>query len=58
MQVPSRLLIFPDAWHWITKPEDSRQFYREVQGWLAHYLKGAPEVKGGPIAAPEASKAQ
>lgn len=58
MQVPSRLLIFPDAWHWITKPEDSRQFYREVQGWLAHYLKGAPEVKGGPIAAPEAAKAQ
>lgn len=57
MQVPSRLLIFPDAWHWIVKPEDSRQFYREVQGWLAHYLKGAPAVTGGPIAAPEAPKA-
>ncbi len=55
MQVPSRLLIFPDAWHWITKPEDSRQFYREVQGWLAHYLKGAPAVKGGPITSPPAS---
>lgn len=51
MQVPSRMLIFPDAWHWILKPEDSRQFYREVHGWLAHYLKGAPAVKGGPIAA-------
>jgi dipeptidyl aminopeptidase/acylaminoacyl peptidase len=47
-QVPSRLLIFPDAWHWITKPEDSRQFYREVDVWLAHYLKGAPAVYGGP----------
>ncbi len=57
MQVPSRLLIFPDAWHWITKPEDSRQFYREVQGWLAHYLEGAPAVKGGPIPAPDGSKA-
>lgn len=58
MQVPSRLLVFPDAWHWITKPEDSRQFYREVQGWLAHYLKGAPAVKGGPLAAPDAAPAQ
>ena len=48
-QVPSRLLIFPDAWHWITKPEDSRQFYREVDAWLAHYLKGAPAVTGGPV---------
>ncbi|RVT89821.1 S9 family peptidase [Sphingomonas crocodyli] len=57
-QVPSRLLIFPDAWHWITKPEDSRQFYREVQGWLAHYLKGAPAVTGGPIPAPEAKKGE
>ncbi len=51
MQVPSRLLIFPDAWHWITRPEDSRQFYREVQGWLAQYLKDGPAVKGGPIGA-------
>lgn len=51
MQVPSRLLIFPDAWHWITKPEDSRQFYREVHGWLAHYLKDAPPVTGGPVEA-------
>jgi dipeptidyl aminopeptidase/acylaminoacyl peptidase len=43
MQVPSRLLVWPDAWHWITKPEDSRHFYEEVHEWLAAYLKdGAP----------------
>jgi dipeptidyl aminopeptidase/acylaminoacyl peptidase len=42
MKVPSRLLVFPDAWHWITKPEDSRYFYGEVQAWLGHYLKGEP----------------
>jgi dipeptidyl aminopeptidase/acylaminoacyl peptidase len=41
MQVPSRLLVWPDAWHWILKPEDSRYFYKEVQAWLATYLKGA-----------------
>ena len=38
MQVPSRLLVWPDAWHWILKPEDSRHFYDEVHAWLAKYL--------------------
>jgi dipeptidyl aminopeptidase/acylaminoacyl peptidase len=38
-KVPSRLLVWPDAWHWITKPEDSRHFYGEVEAWLARYLK-------------------
>jgi dipeptidyl aminopeptidase/acylaminoacyl peptidase len=38
MHVPSRLLVWPDAWHWITKPEDSRHFYEEVHSWLATYL--------------------
>jgi dipeptidyl aminopeptidase/acylaminoacyl peptidase len=46
MQVPSRLLVWPDAWHWILKPEDSRHFYEEVHAWLAKYLKGeAPPVR-------------
>ncbi len=39
MHVPSRLLVWPDAWHWITKAEDSRHFYDEVQKWLATYLR-------------------
>jgi dipeptidyl aminopeptidase/acylaminoacyl peptidase len=39
MQVPSRLLVWPDAWHWILKPEDSRHFYAEVHRWLGIYLK-------------------
>jgi dipeptidyl aminopeptidase/acylaminoacyl peptidase len=42
MHVPSRLLVWPDAWHWILKPEDSRHFYEEVHRWLAIYLKGEP----------------
>ena len=40
MHVPSRLLVWPDAWHWILKPEDSRHFYEEVHHWLGTYLKG------------------
>ena len=30
MKAPSRLLVWPDAWHWILKPEDSRHFYAAV----------------------------
>jgi dipeptidyl aminopeptidase/acylaminoacyl peptidase len=42
MHVPSRLVVWPDAWHWITKPEDSRHFYEEVHNWLAKYLGQTP----------------
>jgi dipeptidyl aminopeptidase/acylaminoacyl peptidase len=45
MQVPSRLLVWPDAWHWILKPEDSRHFYEEVHQWLATYLKDGATAK-------------
>jgi len=37
-QVPSRLLVFPDANHWILRGEDSRAFYSEVAAWLGKYL--------------------
>ena len=38
MQVPSRLIVFPDENHWILKGEDSRLFYTEVSAWLARWL--------------------
>ncbi|HUO78972.1 MAG TPA: S9 family peptidase [Steroidobacteraceae bacterium] len=37
-QVPSRLLVFPEANHWILRGEDSRYFYQEVAAWLEKYL--------------------
>jgi dipeptidyl aminopeptidase/acylaminoacyl peptidase len=37
--VPSRLIVFPEANHWIMKGEDSRFFYSELQAWLAKYLQ-------------------
>ncbi|MBL8214050.1 MAG: S9 family peptidase [Bryobacterales bacterium] len=37
--ITSRLIVFPDANHWILKPEDSRFFYDEVSKWLNTYLK-------------------
>ncbi|MDB6108184.1 MAG: prolyl oligopeptidase [Gammaproteobacteria bacterium] len=47
MRVPSRLLVWPDAWHWIVKAEDNRHFYEEVQRWLATYLKS--EMPSAPV---------
>jgi dipeptidyl aminopeptidase/acylaminoacyl peptidase len=39
LQVPSRLLVFPDENHWISRGEDSRAWYGEVQNWLARWLR-------------------
>ena len=37
--VASKLLIFPDEGHWVTKPQNSRLWYKTFQDWLATYLK-------------------
>jgi dipeptidyl aminopeptidase/acylaminoacyl peptidase len=37
-QVPCRLVIFPDASHWVLKGEDARYHMSEVLGWLKKYL--------------------
>jgi dipeptidyl aminopeptidase/acylaminoacyl peptidase len=46
LQIPSRLIVWPEENHWILKGEDSRYFYQEVHAWLKKYL-GEP---GKPIA--------
>ncbi|QNE30591.1 S9 family peptidase [Sphingomonas sp. NBWT7] len=33
-EIPSRLLVFPNENHWVLKPKNSRQWYREVIGWM------------------------
>jgi dipeptidyl aminopeptidase/acylaminoacyl peptidase len=35
--VPARLLWFPDENHWVLKPQNSRQWTREVLGWLRRW---------------------
>ena len=39
MQVPSRLLVWPDENHWILNGENSRVFYQEVHAWIAKWLE-------------------
>jgi dipeptidyl aminopeptidase/acylaminoacyl peptidase len=38
LQIPSRLIVFPDENHWIQRAENSRFFFREAHDWLKKYL--------------------
>ena len=35
--IPSRLVVNPNENHWVLKPKNSRQWYREVLGWMGKY---------------------
>nr|WP_295667657.1 S9 family peptidase [Sphingomonas sp.] len=35
--IPSRLVVNPNENHWVLKPKNSRQWYREVLGWMGTY---------------------
>ncbi len=42
LNVPSRLVFFPDENHWILKPQNSRLWYNEYLTWIEKYIgKGA-----------------
>ncbi|WP_174278894.1 alpha/beta hydrolase family protein [Sphingomonas bacterium] len=40
--VPSRLLVNAGENHWVLHPRESRQWYGEVLGWMAHWTGKAP----------------
>jgi dipeptidyl aminopeptidase/acylaminoacyl peptidase len=39
LNVPSRMLYFPDEGHWVLKPQNSRLWYREVNDWCDRWTK-------------------
>ncbi|URD61164.1 S9 family peptidase [Sphingomonas sp. KRR8] len=39
--IPSRLVVFPDENHWVLKPQNSIQWYREVQNWMNKWAPAA-----------------
>ncbi|MGC9044619.1 MAG: S9 family peptidase [Myxococcota bacterium] len=39
MNVPSKLIIFPDEDHFIKKANNQRFWYKEVENWIRTYLK-------------------
>ena len=40
--IPSRLVVNPNESHWVLKPNNSRQWYREVLGWMDKWTGNAP----------------
>jgi dipeptidyl aminopeptidase/acylaminoacyl peptidase len=45
--IPSRLVMFPDENHWVLKPQNSIQWYREVHSWLDRWLRrGGGDTSG------------
>ena len=47
LQIPSRLVVWPDENHWILKGENSRYFYQEVHNWLKKYLDESSGTTSG-----------
>jgi dipeptidyl aminopeptidase/acylaminoacyl peptidase len=39
LQIPSKLIIFPEENHWVLNGENSRFWFGEVHAWLAKWLK-------------------
>jgi dipeptidyl aminopeptidase/acylaminoacyl peptidase len=42
--IPSRLVFFPDENHWILKPQNSKLWYQEFNGWCDRYTAGKVKV--------------
>jgi dipeptidyl aminopeptidase/acylaminoacyl peptidase len=39
LNIPSKMLYFPDEGHWVLKPQNSQLWYKTVNGWVEQYLK-------------------
>ena len=39
--VPSRLVYFPDENHWVLKPQNSVEWYRQVEAWMKQWIPAA-----------------
>jgi dipeptidyl aminopeptidase/acylaminoacyl peptidase len=36
--LPSRLVLFPDEGHWISKPQNQQLWWKEMHGWMNRWL--------------------
>jgi dipeptidyl aminopeptidase/acylaminoacyl peptidase len=39
LNVPSKMLYFPDEGHWVLKPQNSRLWYKTVNDWVDEWVK-------------------
>ncbi len=57
LNVPARLLWFPDENHWVVKPQNSRQWHDEFLGWLrSHAQVPAGAAPGAAVAPPRRTR--
>jgi dipeptidyl aminopeptidase/acylaminoacyl peptidase len=45
MNVPSRLVVFPDENHWVLKPQNAIYWHWEMQSWLSRHIGGKPVIE-------------
>ena len=45
LNVPSKMLYFPDEGHWVLKPQNSQLWYKTVNDWVDQYV-GEPSHSG------------
>ncbi|MDB6114376.1 MAG: ptpA 4 [Lacunisphaera sp.] len=45
MNVPTRLVVFPDENHWVLHPQNAIYWHWEMQSWLARYIGGKPALE-------------
>ena len=56
LNVPSRMLYFPDEGHWILKPQNSRLWYQEVGAWCDRWTKSTGYDEAAAPAAPTVAR--
>jgi dipeptidyl aminopeptidase/acylaminoacyl peptidase len=57
LNVPSKMLYFPDEGHWVLKPQNSKLWYEVVGDWCDRWTKTNRYATSSPDAAPAVSAA-
>jgi hypothetical protein len=52
LNVPSKMLYFPDEGHWVLKPQNSKLWYETVGDWCDQWTKTNAYAQGGGYEAP------
>ena len=45
MNVPTRLVVFPDENHFVLHPQNAIYWNWEIQNWLSRYIGGKPVLE-------------
>ena len=53
MNVPSRLVVYPNENHWVLSPQNAIYWHWEMQSWLSRYIGGKPVLEKPVFDAPE-----